>query len=208
MNRAVFKLTSSTPSTITEEEGVGSRTTVAIHDFDGEGKQYDLASRSVAKISIFNAQNLTLRITSRILTSTLELHSCHSLNLHLESHVGIVQLDAPLTSTCIAYASPEKVGSIILSTAATSAAPRGGRESFGYTDVKLVVGEEGDEGKVEFVLADGNGGLRQPGREGGAPIFPGQVQGMPEQWKIGFDETRGQWDAGELMRNERNYPAL
>ncbi|GAA5891380.1 hypothetical protein JCM5296_006506 [Sporobolomyces johnsonii] len=207
---AVFHLFSSSPSPLTNEHGLSPRTTLNVHDCDGEGREWHVQG-SVAKVSIYQSKNIAaLHLPGRILTSTVEIWSCSNVNLVIgpssppaspdeSSPLGTLQLDPSLHDVSIRFTSPASVGKIVVAPSVSQTSD--GRPSFGFSNVTLQVGDE-----EPFVLADADGNLYQP-QEPKIVLRPSDPpQDAPAQWVIGREE--GKWKADGLERGEKDYPVL
>ncbi|GAA5948968.1 hypothetical protein JCM21900_003157 [Sporobolomyces salmonicolor] len=203
---AVFHLFSSSPSLLTQEHGLSPRTTLNVHDCDGEGREW-VVQGSVAKVSIYQSKNIAaLHLPGRILTSTVEIWSCSNVNLVIgpvspdeSSPLGTLQLDPSLHDISIRFTSPASVGKIIIAPSVSQT--RDGRPTFGFSNVTLRVGDE-----EPFVLADADGNL-YPSQEPTIVLRPTDPpQDAPAQWVVGREG--GMWKADGLERGEKDYPVL
>ncbi|GAA5872800.1 hypothetical protein JCM3774_006334 [Rhodotorula dairenensis] len=212
-----FRLTAETRSPLTE---TNARQTLSVHDCDGADREWVLES-SVAKVSIFNSQNLTLHLRGRILTSTVEVFKCRNLRLVIGSSsasflaeaaavpLGTLQLDPPLDKVEIEYAAPRQVGKLILAPLASQ--NEAGRPTFGFTDLSVRASADTDA----TVLFDRDGALHFPPsdatpREGPTTIAPGRVAegfDMARQLVVSHDDETG-WRITGLERGEKDYPVL
>ncbi|GAA5990699.1 hypothetical protein JCM10908_003195 [Rhodotorula pacifica] len=210
-----FHLTAETPSSVTDTT---PRQTLSVHDLDGADREWTIES-SVAKVSIFNSQNLTLRLPGRILTSTVEVFKCRNIRLIIgrssdsngddEEEVqplGILQLDPPLENVAIEYTSPRHIGKIVVAPLASQ--NEQGRPTFGFTN--LSVRARGGAADAT-TLFDADGALLFPATEGAerpVMIMPG-VGGfdLARQLVVSHEAEKG-WQIAGLERGEEDYPVL
>ncbi|GAA6035033.1 hypothetical protein JCM8097_002153 [Rhodosporidiobolus ruineniae] len=200
---AAFYLTASTPSPVTYGEGVTPRSTLNVHDVDGEGKEWRVEA-SVAKVSIYNSKNLTLHLPGRIITSTVEVFNSENLTLVLgpssaeeATPLGVFQLDPTLKDVSIRYTQPQSVGKVVVAPHLSQDAS--GRPSFGFSSLSLQAGSD-----APFTLFDAEGNLldSQPSV---TPISPANPPtDLSRQLVLSLED--GQWKTEGLERGEKDYP--
>ncbi|KAK4702149.1 hypothetical protein P7C70_g4072, partial [Phenoliferia sp. Uapishka_3] len=190
-----YALTSSSPSEITAAE-ISPKATLLLQDFDGQGKEFRLTA-PCSKVAIFNSKNFTLRLQSKVLTSTLEVWKSSNVTILVDStssSLGTIQLDPTLSSVTLSFANSTLAGSIILSPSRNSG-------SFGFTDLKIAI-----DGQSPVVLADEEGKLHEP-QDPKTILVPGRdSQSVPEQWVVKYGEHG--WRADTLARGAKEYPVL
>ncbi|GAA5973248.1 hypothetical protein JCM11641_003034 [Rhodosporidiobolus odoratus] len=206
---AAFYLIPSTPETVTYDAGLSPRHTLNVHDVDGEGREWRVQC-SVAKVSIYNAKNLTLYLPGRIVTSTIEVFNSEDINLVIGpssspaspddlSPLGVLQLDPSLRNVSVLYTQPEAVGKVVIAPLPSLGA--NSRPTFGFSSLTLRAGS----GEA-FPVFDGEGNLQSPEAEE-PPTSPAHpTDDLARQLVVSLEN--GSWRLKGLTRGEKDYPQL
>ncbi|GAA5885017.1 hypothetical protein JCM6882_007193 [Rhodosporidiobolus microsporus] len=203
---AAFYLTPSTPALITYEQGISPKHTLNVHDVDGEGREWTVQG-SVAKVSIYNSKNLTLCLSGRIITSTVEVFNSSSLKLVVgpssssdeASPLGVLQLDPTLRDVMVRYTLSTAVGNVVVAPNLSTDAD--GRPSFGFSSITLQAGDD-----EPFSLFDAEGNLHDPASVD-TPLSPSNPPSdLSRQLVVSREGQR--WKLAGLARGEKDYPQL
>lgn len=157
-----------------------------------------------------NSKNLTLRLPSRIVTSTVEMFNCADLSLLVgpptsaapaeeTAPLAVLQLDPSLHNVKIHYTSAAATGKIVL--APHLSTKENGQPSFGFTSVSLQVGDG-----EPFILFDDAGNFRHPSSPSTLISPSNPPPDLASQLVLSFSE--GSWSLSGLQRNEKDYPVL
>lgn len=156
--------------------------------------------------SAVNSRNLTLRLKTIPLTSTIELFGSASITLILDVEssspaLGTLQLDPTISDVRIRYSHSSIVGSIIL--APNRAQDAEGKWTFGFSRLVLSVAE------TEFELVDAQGRIHEPGDGAVIAADSEEGAGMPAQWVVKRAADGASWQAEPLKRSgPTEYPLL
>ncbi|BGP19036.1 hypothetical protein JCM10213_009254 [Rhodosporidiobolus nylandii] len=205
---AAFYLTAATPSPVNYDQGISPKHTLNVHDVDGEEREWRVDA-SVAKVSIYNAKNLTLRLPGRVVTSTVEVFNAENVKLVVGPSsspllseeipsLGVLQLDPPLKNVSVVFTHSQAAGSVVVAPHLAKGAA--GQPSFGFSSLSVQAGEA-----RPFALFDAEGRLCSP--DGAAPISPSDPPDNLSRQLV-LSQSEGKWKVDGLQRNEKDYPQL